>query len=127
MINDCLTGRIDLIITKSISRFARNALRAKAAIKMPKGLKKMAFLQQLTLFSTACVIAALRYYLAIGKECPLSCGFLFKRALPLKTHIHIIHKILSIRRNCICLEADPATAFIGRITFELQFFKKKQS
>lgn len=36
MIEDCLTGRIDLIITKSISRFARNTLDCLKYVRMLK-------------------------------------------------------------------------------------------
>lgn len=39
MIYDCLHGKIDIIITKSMSRFARNQLDCLAVIKLLKGLK----------------------------------------------------------------------------------------
>lgn len=39
MIYDCLHGKIDIIITKSMSRFARNQLDSLAVIKLLKGLK----------------------------------------------------------------------------------------
>jgi DNA invertase Pin-like site-specific DNA recombinase len=39
MIYDCIHGKIDIIITKSMSRFARNQLDSLAVIKLLKGLK----------------------------------------------------------------------------------------
>lgn len=39
MIYDCLHGKIDIILTKSMSRFARNQLDCLAVIKLLKGLK----------------------------------------------------------------------------------------
>lgn len=38
MLYDCLKGKIDMIITKSMSRFARNQLDSLAVIRMLNGL-----------------------------------------------------------------------------------------
>ena len=38
MINDCLAGKIDMIITKSVSRFARNTVDCLDYVRMLKGM-----------------------------------------------------------------------------------------
>ena len=40
MIDDCMAGKIDMVITKSISRFARNTPEASAAELLPRPLAK---------------------------------------------------------------------------------------